>query len=98
MKSVEDLDVFKLAHQLALKIYSTTKGFPREEMLVWWTRCDGQPPHGMNGTKPLRLELLERGSGIGRKSLTWELRSGYDRVLQMLSRLSQTLGNVPRSR
>jgi len=27
-----------------------------------------------------------------------ELRSGYDRVLQMLSRLSQTLGNVPRSR
>jgi hypothetical protein len=31
MKSVEDLDVFKLAHQLALKIYSTTKGFPREE-------------------------------------------------------------------
>ena len=27
-----------------------------------------------------------------------ELRSGYDRVLQMLSRLSQTLGNAPRSR
>ena len=25
MKSVEDLDVFKLAHQLALKTYSTTK-------------------------------------------------------------------------
>jgi four helix bundle protein len=30
MKSVEDLDVFKLA-QLALKIYSTTKTFPRAE-------------------------------------------------------------------
>jgi hypothetical protein len=29
MKSVEDLDVFKLAHQLALKTYSTTKVFPR---------------------------------------------------------------------
>jgi hypothetical protein len=28
MKSVEDLDVFKLAHQLALKTYSTTKTFP----------------------------------------------------------------------
>ena len=27
-----------------------------------------------------------------------ELRSGYDRVLQMLSSLSQTLGDVPRSR
>ena len=31
MKSVEDLDVFKLAHQLALKTYSTTKAFPRAE-------------------------------------------------------------------
>ena len=31
MKSVEDLDVFKLAHKLALKIYSTTKAFPRAE-------------------------------------------------------------------
>jgi hypothetical protein len=33
MKSVEDLDVFKLAHQLALKTYSTTKSFPRERDL-----------------------------------------------------------------
>ena len=31
MKSVVDLDVFKLAHQLALKTYSTTKTFPRAE-------------------------------------------------------------------
>ena len=31
MNSVEDLDVFKLAHQLALKIYSISKTFPREE-------------------------------------------------------------------
>ncbi|MGH8546283.1 MAG: four helix bundle protein [Gammaproteobacteria bacterium] len=31
MKSVEDLDVFKLAHQLALETYTLTKGFPREE-------------------------------------------------------------------
>jgi len=27
MKSVEDLDVFKLAHQLALKTYSVTQKF-----------------------------------------------------------------------
>jgi hypothetical protein len=32
MNSVEDLDVFKLAHQLALKAYSVTKTFPREEL------------------------------------------------------------------
>jgi len=31
MKSVEDLDVFKLTHELALKAYSTTKVFPREK-------------------------------------------------------------------
>lgn len=31
MKTVEDLDVFKLAHQLALKTYSVTKTFPKEE-------------------------------------------------------------------
>jgi four helix bundle protein len=31
MKSVEDLDVFKLAHELALKAYSTTKTFPSAE-------------------------------------------------------------------
>jgi four helix bundle protein len=32
MNSVEDLDVFKLAHQLALKTYLATKAFPREEL------------------------------------------------------------------
>ena len=51
MRSVEDLDVFKLAHQLTLKIYSVTKHMSEEVYA--------------------------------------ELRSGYDRVIQMLSRLSQ---------
>lgn len=31
MKSVEELDVFKLAHELALKVYKVTVKFPREE-------------------------------------------------------------------
>ncbi len=31
MKSVEQLDVFKLAHELALKVYRVTITFPREE-------------------------------------------------------------------
>ena len=31
MKSVEELDVFKLAHELTLKIYKVTLQFPREE-------------------------------------------------------------------
>jgi len=31
MKSVEDLDVFKLSHLLALEIYEITKKFPQHE-------------------------------------------------------------------
>ena len=31
MNSVEDLDVFKLSHQLALKIYSVTKSFEKSQ-------------------------------------------------------------------
>jgi four helix bundle protein len=115
MKSVEDLDVFKLAHQLALKIYSTTKGFPREEMfsLVDQMRRAATSV-GMNlmegamrlGSREYRQFVgIARGSAGGvcyqlllAKDLKYisnetyqELRSGYDRVLQMLSRLSQSL-------
>ena len=49
MNSVEDLDVFKLAHQSTIKIYAVTKTFPKD---------------------------------------------GYDRVIQMLSRLSQSIGDA----
>jgi four helix bundle protein len=31
MKSVEDLDVFKLLHRLALEVYQVTESFPKEE-------------------------------------------------------------------
>ena len=31
MKAVEELDVFKLAHELTLKVYKVTVKFPREE-------------------------------------------------------------------
>jgi hypothetical protein len=33
--SVEDLEVFKLAHALVLKVYETTRTFPREETSGW---------------------------------------------------------------
>jgi len=39
MNSVEDLDVFKLAHQLALRTYSVTKEFPREELFSLGIKC-----------------------------------------------------------
>jgi len=31
MKSIEELDVFKLSHEMTLKIYKLTKDFPVEE-------------------------------------------------------------------
>jgi four helix bundle protein len=31
MKKVEELDVFKLSHSLALEIFEITKSFPEEE-------------------------------------------------------------------
>jgi len=31
LKSVEDLDVFKLSHEMTLAIYKMTKNFPDEE-------------------------------------------------------------------
>jgi four helix bundle protein len=31
MRSVEELDVFKLAHDLTLKVYEVTAHFPKEE-------------------------------------------------------------------
>jgi len=115
MNSVEDLDVSKLAHELALKIYSVTKSFPREETysLVDQMRRAAISV-GMNlmegamrlGTKEYRQFVgIARGSAgevcyqlLLAKDLHYitdeaygDLRTGYDRVVQMLSRLSQSL-------
>ena len=122
MNSVEDLDVFKLAHELVLKIYSVAKKFPREETysLVDQMRRAAISV-GMNlmegvmrlGTKEYRQVVgIARGSAgevcyqlLLARDLNYisnetyqELRSGYDRVIQMLSRLSQSLGDAPRPR
>ena len=48
MNRVEDLDVFKLAHELALKIYLITKAFPKRELFSLINRptsgnLSGQP-------------------------------------------------------
>jgi four helix bundle protein len=115
MKRVEDLDVFKLAHELALKTYSVTKTFPKEETFSLVDQMGRAASSvGMNlmegamrlGSKEYRQFVgIARGSAgevcyqlILAKDLKYlseevygELRSGYDRVIQMLSRLSQTL-------
>ena len=122
MNSVEDLDVFKLAHQLALKAYVATKAYPKEELfsLGHQTRRAAASV-GMNlmegamrlGSKEYRQFVgIARGSAgeacyqlLLARDLKYisnetyqELRSGYDRVIQMLSRLSQSLGNESRPR
>lgn len=115
MNSVEDLDVFKLSHQLALQIYSVTKSFPRQEMysLVDQMRraAISVGTNLMEGAMRLGTKEYRQFVGIARGSAgevcyqlllardlkyisdeTYrELRTGYDRVIQMLSRLSQTL-------
>jgi four helix bundle protein len=119
MNRVEDLDVFKLAHQLALRIYSTTKAFPKSELfsLIEQTRRAATSV-GMNlmeGAMRLGSREYRQFVGIARGSAgevcyqlllardlkyisneTYlELRSGYDRVIQM--RLSQSLNDKPKS-
>ena len=111
-ESVEDLDVFKLAHQLALKIYSTTRGFPLFSLVDQMRRAATSV--GINlMEKAMRLGSREYRQFVGiargsagevcyqlllAKDLKYisnetyqELRSGYDRVIQMFSRLSQSL-------
>jgi len=117
MTTVEELDVFKLAHQLALKIYGVTKRFPKEETfnLVDQMRRAASSV-GMNlmegamrlGSREYRQFVgIARGSAgevcyqlILARDLQYvsiktyeELRLGYDRVIQMLSRLSQSLNH-----
>ena len=126
MNSVEDLDVFKLAHQLTIKIYAVTKTFPKEETysLVDQMRRAAAIRHCIltflekEGAMRLGSREYRQFVGIARGSAgevcyhlllardlkyvsdeTYqELRSGYDRVVQMLSRLSQSLGDASRSR
>ena len=72
MNSVEDLDVFKLAHQLALKTYASTKTFPKEELFslgdqtrraagsVGMNLMEGAMRLGTQGISPIRR--IARGS------------------------------------
>ena len=116
MKSVEELDVFKLAHDLTLKIYKITRRFPREESfnLVSQMRRAASSV-GMNlveGSMRLNSREFRQFVGIARGSAAEvsyqfllardlgylqndtypELRSSYERVGQMLTRLAQSLG------
>jgi four helix bundle protein len=115
MKSVEQLDVFKLAHELTLKVYHITAEFPREEVfgLVSQMRraassvCMNLVEGSMrlNSGEYRQFVGIARGSaaevsyqlllakdlGYVSKEVYDELRCGFDRVGQMLTRLAQSL-------
>jgi len=121
-QSVEDLDVFKLAHQLALKVYRVTRGFPKNKTFNLVSQMRGAASSvGMNlmeGSMRLSSREYRQFAGIARgssgevcyqlllaKDLRYmsnetfmDLRSDYNRVLQMLARLSQALDQEPRTR
>jgi four helix bundle protein len=122
MKSVEDLDVFKLAHQLALEVYTVTKEFPKQETFSLIDQMRRAASSiGMNMVEgSMRLSskeyrqfvgiargsagevcyqlLLAKDLGYISESVYRDLRPRYDRVIQMLSRLSQSLNHEPRTR
>lgn len=117
MRTVEELDVFKLAHALALKIYQITSNFPKEEMFGLVSQMRRAATSiGMNlveGSMRLNRREYRQFVGIARGSagevgyqlllardlayisdeVYSELRSEFNRVGQMLTRLSQSLDN-----
>jgi four helix bundle protein len=116
--SVEDLEVFQLAHELVLAIYKLTESFPRQEMfgLVSQLRraAASVPANLAEGAGRLNTGEYRQFVGIARGSAAEasyhlmlardlgyipsadydRLRGGYDRVCQMLTRLSQALGSA----
>jgi four helix bundle protein len=115
MKKVEDLDVFKLSHSLALEIFEITKSFPAEEKfgLVSQMRraAYSVPMNLIEGAYRLSSREYRQFVGVARGS-TGEIRyqlllvkdlkyvsegqyasllPRYERVSQMLTKLSKTL-------
>ena len=115
MKKVEDLDVFKLSHSLALEIYEITKAFPEEEkfgLISQMRRAAYSIPMNLTeGAHRLSSREYRQFVGIARGStgeikyqllLVKDLRyvsenqycsllAKYERVSQMLTKLSKTL-------
>jgi len=114
-KTVEDLEVFGLAHRLTLRIYEITRRFPREEqfgMVAQLRRGASSVCANLaEGAGRLNRPEYRQFVGIAKGSVAEvsyhlllgrdlrylspteyrELRGDYDRVGQMLTKLSQAL-------
>lgn len=115
MQSVEDLDVFKLSHELVLKIYELTQRLPAYEKFGLVSQMQRSaysiPMNLMEGGHRLSKKEYRQFVGIARgsagemkyqlllaKDLKYiteeeysELRTCYDRVSQMLTKLAEAL-------
>lgn len=60
MKTVEELDVFKLSHSLALEIFETTKAFPEEEKFGFISQM-------RRAAYSVPMNLMEGAYRLGRK-------------------------------
>ena len=71
MKKVEDLDVFKLSHPLALEIFKITKSFPEEEkfgLISQMRAAYSVPMNLMEGAHRLSSREYRQFVGIARRS------------------------------
>ncbi|MEW6621098.1 MAG: four helix bundle protein [bacterium] len=85
MKSVEDLDVFRLAHEVTLEIYSLTNNFPEYERygLISQIRRSSMsiPMNLMEGSHRLNTKEYRQFVGIARGSvgeLKYQLMLSHD--------------------
>jgi four helix bundle protein len=73
MKSVEDLDVFKLSHEITLEIYNLTNDFPEHEKygLISQVRRSSMsiPMNLMEGSHRLNKKEYRQFVGIARGSV-----------------------------
>ena len=72
MKSVEELDVFKLSHEMALAIYKLTKNFPEEEKFGLTSQMRraaySVPMNVVEGTNRLNSKEYRQFVGIAKGS------------------------------
>ena len=85
MKSVEDLDVFKLAHELTMEVYRLTENFPEQEkygLISQMRRASASVPMNlMEGSHRLNKKEYRQFVGIAKGSageLKYQLRLSKD--------------------
>ncbi len=115
VRRIEELDVFKLAHELTLNVYRSTSTFPRHEtygLVAQLRRAAASVPANLaEGAGRLNRREYRQFVGVARGSTSEagyhillakdlgyysptqyeQLRQGYERIGQMLTRLAQAL-------